>query len=519
MRYMRPILLLLILGLLSGTQLSFAAEKQCEPTKSKADDTRSQSEALSKTTHSINLNGRTLKYEATAATIVLEHPDSGVKGRFFYVAYTLDDARAATRPVTFAFNGGPGASSAYLHMGLLGPKRVALNEDGTVPPPPVRLVENPETWLIFTDLVFIDPIGTGFSRPVSDEKKDRRAFWGVEQDAKTVAEFIRLYLAQNDRWLSPKFLVGESYGGVRAATLAHVLQSSDFGIDLTGIVFVSPVLEYAFTRGGDYNILPWTFLLPSYTAAAIHHRKSSVGSPEKAGLAAVLAEVENFATKEYMVGLFRGASLRQADREALHSKLAGYIGLSLELVNRHQGRVPFYVFTRELLRDRGLIAGVYDASVTRLDTEPGDPTFNSMADPTLEGLNWPFATAFNEYVRADLQFKTNLPYKLLNRNIIEAWDWTTGIGSKQGFVTTAGGLKLAMTLSPNLKVFIAHGYYDLVTPYFATKYVIDQMRLPDRLRSNITMRRYQSGHMIYTHRKAREQLSRDVREFYAACMP
>lgn len=466
------------------------------------------------TVHRVKTETGEIEYQATAGTLTLPAEGKGPKASVFFVSYAQTGVEAAARPITFAFNGGPGAASAYLHLGALGPKRVMLNDDGTIPAPPVRIEENPTSWLAFTDLVFVDPVGTGYSRSLDSEQDQNNPFWGVEQDARVVAEFIRLFLTQHDRWRSPKVLAGESYGGVRAATLAHMLQSADFGIDLSGIVFISPVLEYALTRPGQYNLLPWAITLPSYAASALHHGKLKPAESAANSLDAVLQNVEEFAFGTYLSSLARGGTDEKEHGKSLAEQVARWTGLSLELVKRHDSRVPLHVFARELLRDKGRIVGVYDTTVTMPDLEPSAPFYNADADPTLAGLAWPFTTAFTHYVRSDLGFQTDLPYRLLNDKLIEKWDWTTGVGSKQGFVTTAGGLKLALAINPSLRIFVAHGYYDLVTPYFATRFVFDQMQLPEPHRKNVSLRNYAGGHMMYTHREPREALFQDVTEFF-----
>ncbi|MFQ5852655.1 MAG: S10 family peptidase [Candidatus Binatia bacterium] len=516
-RYLKPLAALMAIATFWGTGGSYAVEGGTGEQRPKTAETALPKPPIS-TDHKISINNRILRYTATAGSMIVKDQASKVKGRFFFVAYTLDGASPAKRPISFAFNGGPGAASAFLHLGALGPKRMVLNDDGTAPRPPAQLTENKFTWLAFTDLVFIDPIGTGYSRNASGKKEDNKVFWGVKQDAVSIAEFIRLYLTRYSRWLSPKLLVGESYGGIRSATLAHLLQRPDFGIDLNGLVLISPVLEYALTQPGDFNLLPWVILLPTYSATAIHHHLSTLRPPGDENLERALAQVETFATNKYLTYLFRGDSLNESERATLQKTFAGYTGLSVSLVTRNKARIPSYTFTRELLRNQGLILGAYDTSVTGVDPDPGSP-FVANADPTLNGLSWPFVSTFNAYVRDELGYDTDVPYILVNDQLVESWDWHTGIGSSQGFVTTAGGLKLAMTVNPNLKVFVGHGYFDLVTPYFGTQYVIDQLALPKSLRANITIKRYRAGHMIYTHREAREQLYRDVRKFYAEAVP
>ena len=466
-----------------------------------------------RTNHVLEIAGKVLSYTATAGAVTVKTQKPIVEGQIFFVSYTLDEKHPNDRPVTFAFNGGPGAASAYLHLGALGPGLLVLNDDGSIPPPPNTMIDNEHTWLQFTDLVFIDPVGTGYSRGLSKKEEDDRAFWGVEQDARTVGEFIRLFLSRNNRWGSPKFLVGESYGGVRAATLAHLLHSADFGIGLNGIVFVSPVLEYSLTRQGTFNVLPWVAVLPSYAAAALYHNRSTLNSAST-DFTRALEVVEQFAVDTYLPAITKGGRLSRKMKVEIYQDIAGFIGLPYELVERYDGRVPFFVFSRELLRDEKKVTSVYDTSLATADPDPSAPFYDPESDSAFIGMVWPLTAAFGQYVRTHLKFETDLPYKLLNQDLNGQWDWTTGIGGDQGFVTTAGGLESALEINPALKIFVAHGYYDLVTSYFATRFVFDQMNLARDLANNITMKCYRGGHMLYTHRNARETFFADVREFY-----
>ncbi len=494
-----------------------------EPEPAPAQPSGAPSDTLSTTRHSLDIDGRRIDYTATAERLALPRDGAaGPEARIFYIAYVADPPEAGPpaveRPVTFVFNGGPGAASAFLNLGALGPRLVAFNEDGTVPPPPARLADNPQSWLAFTDLVFIDPVGTGFSRATGGDNPNA-PFWGVRQDLESVSRFIRLYLTRTGRWLSPVFLAGESYGGFRSAALAEQLQTR-YGVGVNGAILVSPVIEFSLIDLDTLSVLPWMAVLPSYAAAAIHHDRATAlpdgTSPDGTGsLAAALAPVEAFARTGYLTGLARGAEMDGAERERFNEFLAQVTGLPPALIRRHNGRIPRDVFMRELLRDQTRVLGAYDASIAAIDPDPGSARFQG-ADPTLEGLFAPYTSAFNAYVRDELRFETDLPFFLLNYEVNRNWDWRSGIEGRQGFVGTAEDLESAMTLSPQLRVLIAHGYYDLVTPYFASAYVVDQLHLHETLRPNLTLRVYRGGHMFYTQREAREAFFRDARAFYDA---
>jgi carboxypeptidase C (cathepsin A) len=487
-------------------------------------------EQVSRTSHTIQVDGKELAYTAVAGTILIDGESGTPPAEIFYVAYGNDDADKAQRPITFVFNGGPGAASAYLHLGALGPRRLVFNDDGSVAPAPARLVDNHMSWLAFTDLVFIDPVGTGYSRiekKGKDEKekgerdkggddKGGRPFWQVKKDLTSLSEFIRLYLSRNKRWPSPKFVAGESYGGFRAAALSQEL-TTDFGIGLNGIIMISPVLEFGLMQGDDYRVMPWVLLVPSYAAAAIDHGRSSLAGSGSEDMAKTLEQVEAFSLDSLLTTLAQGDAIDATTRKAVYEKLAGYIGLPLDVVERYHGRVPPWVFAKRVLGGQRLI-GLYDASITAPDPDPDRPMVEGF-DPTLDGITAPMTSAFNAYVRDELGFETDLRYQLLNQEISRDWDWQSGDEQKQGYRGAADHLKAAMILNPSLKALIAHGYFDLVTPYFASLYVVNHMALDDAMRRNLTFKIYECGHMIYTHAQAREQLYADVKTFYTSALP
>ena len=465
------------------------------------------------THHVIEIRGRRLAYTARAGMVDVTGTDAKTRGRIFFVAYTEDGANPRSRPLTFAFNGGPGAASAYLHLLALGPRMVALKDDGSIPSPPVHLVNNPATWLDFTDLVFVDPVGTGYSRAISPEKgKDAKQkpgagdashFWNVNADLDSLAEFIRLYLTGTQRWASPKFLAGESYGAFRAAILPNRMTSKP-GVRLNGVVLISPVFEFSLRRFNAYRLLPWASMLPAYAATALYHHKSSVAGK----LPDVLSETEGFAMGGYLTWLARQ---KPSDNDPVVQKLSAYLGLSRDMILRHHGRISRTVFAKNLLRDSGRVVSPYDGTITEVDPHPDSP-FLEGDDPVLNGLSAPLTAAFNEYVRSELDFETQRPYRVLNPTTSRKWRWETD-GHFQR-IGAANDLKEAMSLNPNLKVLIAHGAYDMVTPYLASKYVVRHMALDPSIASNVTFKVYDGGHMPYTHAAVRAALHQDTRTFF-----
>lgn len=494
------------------------------------------------TQHTLSTPQGMIPYTAQAQWQVLYEQDQPV-AELFHVAYTADDAEPSQRPLTFVMNGGPGAASAYLHMGAMGPKRVVFETDGGLPKPPVRIEDNAETWLSFTDLVFIDPVGTGFSRvltkgdnasakatPKSSNASDSadnstsntkaeassatatleqaKTFWDTNRDLKAIGEFIQRYLSAQNRWLSPIFIAGESYGGFRVAKLARQLQQS-FGIGLNGVVIISPVLEFYFLGGTDYSLAGWATALPSMAATAVHHgRVNPADSPE-----AHRTQAETFARQTLIPFLAQGNLATDADRQRVYGEMAALVGLPVDLVQRHRGRLGIDVFARELLRDQERILGLYDASVTAIDPFPDRP-LSEGTDPTLDGLDRLFTGAINHHLRSTLGISTPLTYHLLNYEVFKAWKFLSEKEAKQGFVGSVDDLRVAMALNPHMQVAINHGFYDLVTPYFASNLLVDLMALSPDLQANLTLRHFQGGHMFYTWETSRQQWQQSMQAFY-----
>lgn len=474
----------------------------------------------SKTEHTLSLGDRQIRYTALAEWQTLFEQEKPV-AEMFHVAYLAEVEEALQRPLTFVFNGGPGAASAYLHMGALGPKRISFGTQGSLPKPPVRVVDNVESWLSFTDLVFIDPIGTGFSRSLPQDKdtQDKESekanlyeteFWEVERDLKALGEFIQRFLSRHQRWLSPIFIAGESYGGFRVARLARKLQQ-EFGVGLSGVILISPALEFSLLGGSDYNLTAWATLIPSFAAAAAHHGRAQWAG-EPGNLLAHTEKAEQFARTTLIPLLMMGA-MTSDERTSAYHQMAGLIGLPVTLVERQAGRIGIEVFARELLRDQERIVGLYDASITAIDPFPDRVTYEGI-DPTLNGLDRLFTGAINSHLRDTLGVETDLSYHLLNLETFKAWKFDLKGEFKQGFLGSVDDLRVGMTLNPYMQVYITHGLFDLVTPYFASTHLADLMKLNPEIRPNLTLKNFQGGHMFYTWDESRRQWLAEMKAFY-----
>jgi len=469
--------------------------------------------SVSITEHKSQFEDIKLSYQATAGTLPVELDKNGPECRLFFISYHSQKKDKTSLPLTFVFNGGPGASSAYLHLGALGPKLVKFNEDGSMPGPPARMVDNLQTWLRFTDLVFVDPVGTGYSRcaKLKKDKTGKKAeaqAWDVKEDLTALAKFIRLYLSRYNRWLSPKYLVGESYGGFRVAALSDLLQS-DFGISLNGLILVSPALQFELLEGNDYNLLPWVVTLPSYAATARYHGKASGKLDDNNNFRESLAEVEDFAVQEYL------PALASSNTTELDSRLSDFIGVPEQQIAQLNSRISPRRFAKELLRKSKLLVSVYDGSFTSIDPEPAYP-FASGKDPFLVQINTLLAAATNNYIREQLKFETDIPYEILNSEVSYHWNWRSGLDSAQGFAGVAENLKKCMSTNKELKVLIAHGVFDLVTPYFGSVIVTRQMSLDAVVAPNLSLKTYNGGHMFYSNDTARKTFFEDVEQFYTS---
>jgi carboxypeptidase C (cathepsin A) len=461
------------------------------------------------TKHELRVNGRTLSYTATAGLMPIKNAQGQIEANLFYVAYTLDGvADVARRPLTFSFNGGPGSASVWLHMGCLGPKRVKLNDDGSLPAAPYQLVDNDQTWLGETDLVFIDPVGTGYSRAASTELQKR--FNGLQGDIQSVGEFIRMYLARNSRWASPLFLAGESYGTTRAAGLAgHLMEQ---GIAFNGIALLSTVLNFQTIEFHHGNDLPYMLYLPSYAATAFYHKKLA---PElQKSLEATLREAEKWAVGGYAEALAKGDQLTDAEYKATVAKLARYTGLDPKYADNSNLRVEIMHFIRELLRDRKVMAGRLDSRLT--GPAPLNTAATAEFDPSLTDVRAPYTAMFNQYVRTELGYKTDATYYVLGDGILP-WDY--GTQNQNRYVDVSESLRSAFVRNPHLKVFVGCGYFDLATPYFATEYTFSHLGLPPGIRKNVTMQYYNAGHMFYIDVASQKKLKSDITQFFKDALP
>ena len=465
-------------------------------------------EKTSRTQHTARIGGQEVRYTATAGTLNLKKEDGAVTATMFYIAYTRDDvADMARRPLTFSFNGGPGSSSVWLHLGALGPKRVLLKPDGYPTPPPYTLVDNEYSILDATDLVFIDPVSTGFSRAANEQ--EAKTFHGITGDLQSVADFIRLYATRNERWASPKFLAGESYGTTRAAALSGYLQQN-LGMNLNGIMLISTVLNFETISFDPGNDLPYVLFLPTYTATAWYHKK--LPKDLQADRRRALEEAQKFAALEYNQALMKGAALTAPERAQIVQKLARYTGLGAKFIDLSNLRVPIFAFTKELLRDERRTVGRYDSRIVGIDANAASSY--SEYDPSYATVQGPFTATWNQYVRAELKFDSDLPYEILTGRV-RPWNY----GEYQNrYVNVAGTLRQAITQNPSLKVWVANGYYDLATPYFATMYTFEHLGLDPTLRGNVGLGFYEAGHMMYTQLASLEKLRKDLGGFIAGAL-
>jgi carboxypeptidase C (cathepsin A) len=488
------------------------AEKTTTKTEEKKEEEKpTPKDNLVQSRHSVKIGGKVIKYTVTTGTMVMKEEikdkdkDTEVekaRAQIFFIAYTKDGVTdKSKRPITFSFNGGPGSSSVWLHMGVLGPRRVLLTDNGEMPPPPFKLTDNQYSILDDTDLVFIDPMSTGFSRPVEGEKS---AEWhNFTKDIASVGDFIRLYTTRYHRWLSPKFLAGESYGTTRSAGLSGYLQERH-GLLLNGLVLISAVLDFTTIDFNLNNDLPFIMFLPGYTATAWYHGKLNF----KSSLKDALKEAEEFAMGEYATALLKGASLTPEERASVVEKLSRYTGISQEFIERTNLRINDQHFFKELLRERGKTVGRLDSRYTGMDRL--GVTATPEYDPLFAQVNGPYAAAFNDYIRTELKFETDIPYEILSEKVWTQWSYSV---FQNQYLNVAETLRQAMTFNKYLKVFVANGYYDLGTPYFATEYTFDHLGLDESLRKNIRMAYYDAGHMMYVHLPSLKQMKKDVSKF------
>lgn len=458
------------------------------------------------TRHQLVLEDRTLDYQVTTGMMPLKNPQGELEANIFFVAYTLGDTPDAARPLTFVFNGGPGSSSVWLHLGALGPKRVLMHDEGWMPAPPYQLVDNAHTWLDFTDLVFIDPVGTGYSRAAKPDLNKK--FWNAQGDIESVAEFIRLYLTRYQRWTSALFLAGESYGTTRAAGLAgHLI---DKGIALNGIALISIILNFqtaAFDRGND---LPYLLFLPTYAATAWYHNRLPRDLQERS-LRDVLDEVEKWVETQYSTALLQGDALPAAQRERITRALARYTGLSRQYIDQTNLRINIHRFCKELLRDQKRTVGRLDSRFKGFDALAATemPEF----DPSLTAITPPYTAMFNDYVRGALKYENDATYEILSFDVNRGWDRGAG-----RYLDTSEPLRSAFAKNPFMHVYMGLGYYDLATPYYAARYTFNHMDLEPSLRDQIHVADYEAGHMYYLDVQSLAKLKDDIAAYMQAAL-
>lgn len=460
-----------------------------------------EKEESSETKHQVVINGQSLGYEAIAGTLLLKDEKCKPKASLFYISYTKEGVTdLRERPITFCFNGGPGSSSVWLHLGILGPRRVYLNDNGDALPP-YHLVDNEFSLLDVTDLVFIDPVSTGFSRAIPVE--DAKQFHGVEEDIKSIAEFIRLYLTRYQRWESPKFIVGESYGTTRAAGLAGYLHDKYY-VYVNGLVLISTVLNFQSIDFSAGNDLSYLLFLPSYTATAWYHRK--LNSALQANLLQALQASREFVTNEYSLALFKGDILSDVKRKDIIKQVAELTGLSSEYIERSNLRIDMMHFIKELLRSQGRTVGRFDSRFKGIDANIVGEYFEY--DPSADAIFGAFTSTFNQYIQTELKWTKDAHYKILTN--VQPWDY----GSSNQYLNVTETLRSVMTKNSYLRVFVGNGYYDLATPFFATEYTFNHLGLDISLMDHVTMKHYEAGHMMYIYRPALIKLKQDLADFY-----
>lgn len=504
MRFCRSALFLSVLGVFLSAARAQTPSTAATPPRD--DETLAENTPVA-THHQVTVNGRPLKYTATAGRLAIR-PESGpAEAAIFFVAYTQDGEEARTRPLTFVFNGGPGTATVWLHLGALGPKKIKLEADGAVPPPPYVTVENPDTILDRTDLVFVDAPGTGYSRVRPDLTKK---LYNVPGDADAFYRFIRLYLSRTQRWRSPLFLFGESYGTMRAAALVNHL--TDNFIPVSGVALLSVGLDFQTLMPGNLNDLPYQVTVPTYTMIAAYHKKLA---PELAAdLDETIRKVEQWCAHEYAEALAQGSALEGEKRRQLVDHLAAYTGLKPELIDEYDLRIEPQVFMHNLLKDRKLEVGRVDGRFT--GPMPQSNAREPFYDPAMAAMFPAFNAAMNDYAGTDLGYKSELPYVIWNlEGINRAWDWGPGIA---GYTQTATKLQSAMAKNKYLKVLAMEGLYDLATPFSASRFTFQHLQIGAELRKNLTFADFRAGHMVYNDAAALKEMKRALDSWYQAVL-
>ncbi|MBP7950917.1 MAG: peptidase S10 [Verrucomicrobiales bacterium] len=479
--------------------------KQPEPAPDKKDG-KASPPPPAVTKHELHLAGKRLAYAATAGTMVLSKPGGEPRANVFYVAYTADGTgrdkkqhSAADRPLTFCFNGGPGSSAVWLHLGAFGPRRVVLPDGGITPPkPPFELTDNEECLLDATDLVFVDPVSTGYSRPEKGE--DPKQFHGFNEDVESVGDFIRLYVSKNQRWASPKFIMGESYGAIRCGGLADHLQSR-YGMYLNGLIIVSGLWDFQTLDANPPNDLPFICYLPTMAAAAHYHKK--LPPVLQQDFAAAVKQADEFAHGAYAAALLKGAGLSAEEKQNVAQAVAYFTGLPADFILRENLRISPGQFFRKLLESEDKVVGRFDARVTG-DPEVGDPSFGVVFGA--------FASTLNDYVRRELKVENDQPYEILSRQV-QPWNYQPYTNR---YLSVSEAVASAMKTNPALRIYIACGWYDMATPFCGIRHSVRHMNLDEKQRTAIQFGFYEGGHMMYTNLPELRKLSGDLRQFLQA---
>ena len=481
-------------------------------TKTETKTETSKSEKLTpkhvETEGSVTVEGKKIDYKAVAGTIILDDKKGEGTASIFYAAYFKKLAEPTQRPVMFIYNGGPGSATVWLHMGAFGPKRVVTADDQHTAPAPYGLVNNDYSLLDVSDLVFIDAPGAGFST-FADKEKGPKEYFGVDPDAEAFAQFIGKFMSKYGRWNSPKYLFGESYGTTRSAVLANLLQSEK-SIDLNGVILLSQVLNMAmlidFPEINPGVDLSYQLVLPTYAATAWYHKKLSPELQSKT-VQQVAAEAENWAGNEYALALAKGDRLTGQERQEAVAKLSRYTGLSTQFVDNSNLRISLNLFRKELLRDEKRSIGRLDARFKGFDTNLASDSPDY--DPSEAAIRPPYTSTFNNYVRTELGYKNDLEYYILGGGIWSPWNW----GTNNTYVDTSVALRNALAKNPYLKIFVAMGYYDMATPYYAADYTVHHISLDPSLLRNFSTGYYEAGHMMYIDEKSLVRMRADIGKF------
>jgi carboxypeptidase C (cathepsin A) len=461
------------------------------------------------THHQTTVDGKLLRYTATTGRLPIKRGDGKIEAEMFFVAYTLDGQEAAKRPLTFCFNGGPGSATVWLHMGAVGPKRVVLEANGFMPPPPYTIADNPNTLLDRSDLVFVDAVSTGFSRAANAEATKK--FLGVKGDIEAFGEFVRLYVTRYERWPSPLFILGESYGTTRAAGIAGFLANR--GISFNGITLLSTAMDFGTLEWAKNNDIPYFLLVPTFSMIAAYHKRLPPDLMQDLGK--TREEVERWSMTDYAAALLKGDGLTPEDRQKIIDAYARYTGLDKKLIDNANLRINVEQFTHNLLLDQKLRVGRLDGRFTGVD--PEGLLDQRFYDPTSAAILPPYTAVFNNYVRTELGYKVDLPYKVFawDEPAFQKWDWGE---ADKGFPNTAPGLRAALVENPYLKVLVMEGHYDLATPYFAANYSIDHLNLGPDYRKNVSFTTYEAGHMVYIDNASHAKMKKDLVDFIGKSM-